>query len=446
MNNSKLDLNKRDFGYWFAPFERELIWIRNQEHIGWVVRTSNITFKLQFTPFYKKYRNYTYIAPTPELMPPESMCVEIKPLKIVRQVKFSEKDLYGEYDNYCIIDGYKEYKVQIQKPTLGYKDFLYECTTRWDNADEDRLGEMLALQLVSCPTSFYGKGGVGAIASKISEYGKLSKNIVPQLSNTYKGIVSPNFQKINDTYFFNLIKTNSDVNYLDQIRIQHPCEVNYCKPCLTYAEAQTTAGFIPIQIPLLIKNANYKKSDGLEEVYLLMQYQLTALMQYPNFGNSNSALENIEENIKKIIEERMLDNIFAIDANSINKLALSFCRLHLTDDVSGQHIQEATEIFFDNWQDWKYYITKSEEITKFRNTARPTDAIISMSHDHQRFLVELQKLHDETGEKWIDLQNLKEKLDKKIKSEVYEIAKDLNNLGLIIQQNNFSKVRIIIDV
>lgn len=446
MNNTKLDLNKREFGYWFAPFEEELIWIRNLEHIGWVVHTSNITFKLQFTPFYKKYRNYTYIAPTPELMPPENMCVEIKPLKIVNEVKFNEKYVYGEYDNYCIIDGFKEYKVKNEKPSLGYKDFLYHCTSSWNNADEDKLGEMLALQLVSCPTSFYGKGGVGSIASKVSEYGKLSKNIVSQLSNTYKEIVSPNFKKINDTYYFNLITKPSDVSYIDQIRIQNPCEVNYCKPCLTYTEAQVTSGSIPVQIPLLIKNANYKGSDGLQEVYLLLQYQLTALMHYPNFGNSNSALKTIEENIKKIIEERLLENIFAIDANSINKLALSFCRLYLTDDVSGQHIKEATKIFFDNWEDWKYYINKSESITKFRNTARPIDIATNMSHDHQRFLVELQKLHDQTDEKWVDMQNLKEKLDKKIKYDAYEIAKDLNNLGLIIQLNNFSKLKIIIDI
>ncbi len=441
----KLDLNEREFGYWFAPFERELIWVKNQEHIGWVVRTSNTTFKLQYTPFYKQYKNYTYIAPTLEQMPPENMCVEIKPLKIVQKVKFSGRGLYGEYDNYCIIDGFKEYILQIQKQKLnmGYKDFLYHCSSNWNFAEEDDLDKMLALQLVSCPSSFYGKGGIGAIASKISSYGKLSKSVVTQLSNTYKGIVSPNFKEVNDKYFFNLITTSSDVSYIDQIRKHNPCEVNYCRPCLTYNDAQITAGAIPVQIPLLIKGANYKKSDGLEEVYLLLQYQLTALMHNSDFGNSNSALKNIENNIKKILERRMLENVFAIDANTINKLTLSFCRLYLTDNVAGQQISEATEMFFRKWDDWKRYISQSESIAKFRNTAQPTDVQTNISHDHQRFLVELQKLQDETKEKWIDSHNLEEKLVKKIKTEFYEIAIDLNNLGLIIQQNNFSKVRIV---
>lgn len=447
VNNSKLDLNEREFGYWFAPFERELIWVKNQEHIGWVVHTSNLTFKLQYTPFYKQYKNYTYIAPTPELMPPENKCVEIKPLKIVRKVKFGGRDLYGEYDNYCLVDGFKEYKVQIQKPSIGYKDFLYHCSNNWDNAgEEDHLDLMLALQLVSCPSSFYGKGGIGAIASKISSYGELSKTIIPQLKTTYNGIVSPNFREANDKYFFDMITTKNEINYMGQIREYRPCEVNYCRPCVTYDEALITTGDIPVQIPLLVKYAKYKKSDGLEEKYLLLQYQLAALMLNPVFDNNNSSLTNIENNIKKVIEERMHENIFALDANSINKLALSLSRLYLTDDVSNQEINKATNYFFGNLEDWKLYLDNSKLLTKFRKTARSTDIQPSLSHDHQRFLAELQKLHDETNEKWIDMQNLERNLGKKIKSTAYEIAKDLNNLGLIIQQNNFSKLRNIIDI
>ncbi|HLB72188.1 MAG: hypothetical protein OIN88_13445 [Candidatus Methanoperedens sp.] len=442
--NNRLDLNKREFGSWFAPFEHELIWVKNQEHIGWVVHVSNIAFKLHYTPFFKQCKNFTYIAPSPELMPPENMCIEIKPLKIVRKVKFDGKDLYGEYDNYCIIDGYKEYKVQVQKPNLGYKDFLYHCARNWDNAEEDCIDKMLALQLVSCPSSFYGKGGIGAISSKISPYGKLSKSILSQLSSTYNGIISPNFQQVNDQYFFNLIKTSSDVNHINVIRKNRQCEVNYCRPCITYDDARITSGNIPIQIPMLIKNANYTKSDGLEEVYLLLQYQLTALMHYPAFGNTNAALSNVENNIRRLIEERMLENIFAIDSNTLNKLALSFCRLHLTDDVSDHRIQDAAEMFFDNWEDWKYYINNSESLTDFRNGMHATDIRIHLSRDHQRFLVELQKLHDETKEKWIDIQNLEERLDKKIRVYTYEIAKHLNDLGLIIQQNNFSKMHLVL--
>ena len=443
---SKLDLNKREFGAWFAPFEYELIFAKKQEHIGWVVHTSDKSFKLQLTPFFEHYRDYLYVVPEPKLLPPEKMCVEIKPLKIIREPLFNNKSLYGEYKNYCIVDSFKEYKIRMQKPNLGYKDFLYHCTANWRSVEDDDLDIMLALQLVSCPSAFYGKGGVGTLASKLSSYGKLSNKIVPELNNTYNNIIATNFQKTNDKYFFNMITTPLEVETVKTMQRYGSCEVNYCKPCLSAEDAKTTAGSVPIQIPILIKNAEYIKSNNLAEPYLLLQYQLTSLMFNPGFEDSNSALKTIDNNIKKVIEERRLENVFEIDANTINKLAMSFCRLYLTDDVSSKEISNATDTFFANWNDWKLYLNESEELTDFRSSAHPSDAIFKFSHDHQRFLVELQKLHDETNEKWVDMKAIEERLNKKIKIMAYDIAVDLNNAGYIIQQYNFSKIRKVMDM
>jgi hypothetical protein len=169
-------------------------------------------------------------------------------------------------------------------------------------------------------------------------------------------------------------------------------------------------------------------------------------MYNPDFEDSNSALKTIEKNIRQVIEERRLENVFEIDANTINKLAMSFCRLYQTDDVSSKEISNATDTFFANWNDWKHYLNKSEELTDFRSSAHPIDVIFKFSHDHQRYLVELQKLHDETNEKWVDRKTIEERLDKKIKIMAYDIAVDLNNAGCIIQQNNFSKLRKVTDV
>ncbi|MCK4798255.1 MAG: hypothetical protein KAT05_12815 [Spirochaetes bacterium] len=437
----KLDLNKREFGSWFAPFERELLFVKKQEHIGWVVYTSDKTFKLQLTPFYEQFRNYTYIVPEPHLMPPEKMCVEVEPFKIIQEPVFNNKSLYGEYRNHCIIDGFKEYNVQIQKPDIQYRDFLYQCSVNWKASEEDDIDKMLALQMVSCPSSFYGKGGIGVLASKLSSYGKISKSVLPQLNTTYNNLIATNFQKTNDKYFFNMVKTPRDMEFINQIRQHSMCEVNYCNPCISINDAQITAGSIPIQIPLLIKYATYKKSDELAEPYLLLQYQLTALMHNPTFGDSNSALNKIEKNIWKVIEERRIENIFEIDANTVNKLALSFSRLYLSNDVKTEKINEATDMFFAHWNDWKHYINDSKKLTDFRNTMHPNDTIFKYSHDHQKFLVELQKLQDDTNEKWIDWKELEQKLDKKVINIAYDIALELNNLGLIIQQYNFSKIR-----
>lgn len=438
----KLDLNARQFGEEFAPFEQELIFLKQEEHIGWVEHTGAQTFKLKLTPFYDQCRKYEYIAPAPNLLPPQRLCIEVKPFKIIREPVFEKKSLYGKYQNYCIIDSYKEYKILLPKPNIGYKDFLYHCSVNWIDAEEDDLDTLLALQLVSCPSSFYGKGGIGTMASKLTGYGKLSNQIVPQLNNTYNSIIAANFQKTNDIYLFNMIKTTQNTRFINQIRSgSSSCEVNYCKPCVSIKEAQAAAESIPIQIPLLIKGASrYKKADDLAEPYFLLQYQLTALMHEPSFGDSNSALNKIEENIRQVIEES--NGVLNVDSNTINKLALSFSRLYLNDyHIKNNDIKEATKIFISHLNDWKPYINESQETSNFRKHTSALDTHVRFSSDHQMFMVELQKLHDETGETWIDWLEFEKRIDKKKLSFIKDIAFDLNNLGMIIQQFNFSKIR-----
>ena len=439
-NTDKLDLDKREFGSWFAPFERELIWIKKQEHIGWVVPTSNKTFKLQLTPFYKHFKNHNYIIPTPDLMPPTNCCVEIKPSKIIRGIKFTNSSIYGEYDLHCIVDSFEEYNVKIPKPDISYKDILYYCSENWIDAQEDYLDVILALQLVSSPSAFYGKGGLGAIASKISNYGNLVKSVVPQLAVTYNSIIPSNFQKKNDKYYFNLIKNNSNIGYVLQERKRTSSEINYCKPCLTFEDAQSTTNNIPIQIPMLITRAKYKKSDVMSEKYLLLQYQLTALMYDPDFDEKSSTLKKFKDNISEVIEKRTVNPTFNIDSNAINKLALSFARLNLNNKLSNKEIKDASDLLSSLWNDWGPYISEVNSISKDRTIRQASDINFDMTYTEQHFLVELQKLHSETNEKWVDREILEQRIKKKIrKHDFFDIAQNLSNMGFIIQKNNFSK-------
>ena len=439
MTTQKLDLDKREFGSWFAPFEQQLININQHEHIGWAVPTSNKTFQLKISPFSQHHNNYTYIIPSSDLMPPNNICVEIKPFKIVHENHFVQNSIYGKYEKYCIVDSFKEYKLGIPKPDVNYKDILYYCSENWVDAHEDYLDRMLALQLVSSPHALYGKGGLGAVASKISKHGNLVKSIVPELISTYNGIISSNFQKMNDRYFFNFIKNQSNISSIEQKRKKTTCEINYCKPCLTFDEAKLSTNDIPIQIPMLITRARYKP-NVMSEKYILLQYQLTALMYTPKFDDKNTTLKKYRDNISEIIEQRPFKPAFNIDANAINKLALSYTRLDLKNEWSNKDMKKATELLISLWNDWEPYISEVNNINKSRSTRQATDINSNMTHDEQRFLVELRKLHDETNEKWIDREMIEQKLDSKIKNyRVYEIAQNLCDLGFIIQNNNFSK-------
>jgi hypothetical protein len=435
------DLNKREYGGWFAPIERDFLFLKSQEHIGWVVHASDKTFRLKLTPFFEHYRDYLYIVPEGQPMPPQNACIEVKPLKIVQQPIFNDRSTFGKYQNFCIIDGYKEFRFNIKdhKPDIGYKDFKYQCALNWKDAAEDDLDLMLALELLSCPASIYGIGGIGTIASKLSNYGKLSNTVIPNLKVTYNTILAKNFRKMNDKYYFNMINNKQDVNVINNLRRNNPCEVNYCKPCISAKDALAVTESLPVQIPMLIKSATYKKAE-LAEPYLLLQYQITALMYNPTFAETNNALANIEDNIRKIMDER---NILNVDANTVNKLATAFSRLYLDSNVKTGEINEATDLFLQHVNDWKPYLWDYEAEKLRRNREQITaliyseDIKIKHSRDHEKFLVELQKLHDETGEKWISLDDIEKKFEK----SVYDIAVDLSNSGLILQQFNFSKIK-----
>lgn len=123
------DLNKREYGEWFAPFEQELLFLKKEEHIGWVEYTSDNTFKLKLSPFYGEYRKYEYIVADPKTMPPQGKCIEVKPFKLIHDPLFNTKNLYGKYQNYCIIDRYNDYQIRLQK-------LHDETTEKWVAWDE----------------------------------------------------------------------------------------------------------------------------------------------------------------------------------------------------------------------------------------------------------------------------------------------------------------------
>ena len=112
MRTKQLDLNEREFGAWFAPFEKKLIFDQKDAHIGWVVPINNNTFKLQESPFYQRCRNYSYIVSDENLMPPQNVCIEVEVGKIDKKIKFDpkKKSLMGDHDNYCHVENYKKYK------------------------------------------------------------------------------------------------------------------------------------------------------------------------------------------------------------------------------------------------------------------------------------------------------------------------------------------------
>lgn len=442
MKTKQLNLNEREMGAWFAPFEYELIWTKEREHIGWVVHTSSKTFKLKSTPFSDHFKKYLYIAPSKRELPENNECVDIKPLKIIQEPKFNNKNTFGVYTHFCLVDTYQKYDIMKHLPTPDIKrsDFLHLCSIDWIDAEQDFLDIMLALQAVSCPTSTYGSGGLGAIGSKLTEKGNLSKSILPQLKKTYNNNIPINFKKTGSKYYFKLIEKNIDIRSLENRRKTSLNEINYCNPCTKLEDVKKTTSGIPIQIPFLARQASFKKdksNDAISDRHLLIQYQLTALMYNPEFNDDSRTIGKIQKNIINMNSSKLR---IKIDSNSINKLALSFSRLDFNNEPKQKYINESKTMLLSWLDDWDYYTLEADSLQRSRRTMQASDINNIMTHDEQRFLVELSKLHDETGEKWIDRELLEQRLHKKLEvHNLHDIAQNLCDTTIIIQKNNFNQ-------
>ncbi len=439
----------REKGSLLAPFERELMFGRKDEHIGWVVPTGKRTFKLRYSPFSKLFRmdpkynsEIIYVVEDPSLMPPEGECVEVEG-RLIYEKSVSR----GGYrcQVYCLVESYSKFPirslVQSLKPDIDYKDFLYFCSVVWDFAYEDDLDKMIALSLVSCPPSFYGRGGFGGITANMTKLGTFGSRYPAHIRKTF-GMLIPSEFKAGRTptpYKFKVVSRPKDAVSAFALPAS---EVNYTTACATDAEVESMSRALPYQLPILVRHAEYNHAkEELADISVILQYQLTALILTPNF--SDSQIKLIERNIEKAKKAWYgVDDVVRIDPHAVNRLALGLSRLHLEPDLKEKRIKEAIRFIIDQRKDWEDYKQVVKGVTSFRRQA-PLTYRDNLTKKEIEILVALKRVHEEQGFKWTDSSYLKAKYFKKMNHEEFlNHLINLSNAGLILQRNNFSLVRL----
>jgi len=445
-----LDLDKREFGSWFAPFEREIMEINKNEHVGWVVHTGKNTFRLSYSPFSKHFRNYldypgaiTYIAHSPELMPPEGKCVQVEG-KIEKRPKYYGGSLW--YEIYCHVETYSEYRIQRLKPDFDYKEFLYYCSIFWDFAGEDNLDDMIALNLLSCPTSFYGYGGLGSISANLTPRGNLSKKYPSQLRVTFKSIVPQNFTIPGKNYSFRLLTEASSKTIKNNIKTTfgHNIEMNFSTPCATKGQITKMSSHLPYQLPIIVRYSEYNSENkDLAEPYIILQYLLSAQLLYPNY-NENKHLELIKKNVKEVNKTWTVRDTVRIDPHTVNKLALGMSRLYMEDTFKKKRATEALEFIKEQLNDWVYYSEETGNLGSLRKDTRSFTTIRdNLTRTEIGIIIKMKQIHDEEGFTWIDSKRIRNMYFKKIPEDVFrDHLINLSNSTLIIQKNNFELVRL----
>jgi hypothetical protein len=436
----KIDLNERA-GYLFAPFEKELIF--NHEHMGWVHYTGWHRFILKKTPFSNHSSIYEYFTPS-DICPSENEFVEVEVDNLVKKnPKLIGKTCYVEYgDQYYEVVGCERASLEklLGRPYLKRKEFLNRISDHWKNAEEDHLDLALALQILSCPESIYGKGGIGTATFNFH-----SARVKPlkDLRSTINFLLPQNFRKTNPFYEYDFIQKYSDERKVKKRRDSNNCsELSY-----NYLDFIPQVNrIIPVQIPTVIQNAEYRKGIQFFDPDVL-EYLLTAVMIRPSVEENmiNGLRSGIIEVRERINPDRA-DRLVVFDNYTFVKLANAFCRLFLEQNLTDNMFSESRRAFLEIYHEYhdlaELQLSHGEDQSWINPSARVSYAHPGFDLDANDLRVYrvIIKINREQGLEWVPFDEIRQRADLN-DTELHESLQRLVDAAKIISRMNYTEFK-----
>jgi hypothetical protein len=336
-------LNRRTNGPW-TTFESYLLKDENR-HAGWIKWIDHQSFKLHKNPFSTwPLSPFTYLVPENVSIPEEGL-IRANVEKICKIPSFLGTGTLGIYSNqFCIVDGYELFKIdELPKPFLTKDEFLHRLTHNLVGEINENFSKELAINILSCPKSIYGIGGIGA--QSFSSVG--GKKDLKGLNTLIKHLLPMDFLGQNKAYRYKPIlteldcqKANSDVTR----KASNEISFNY----LFNLSPQVKRFAMPTQIPILVPDIKYQKNEW-ELDRDILDYQMSALLFTPIIDETaQKKLTNVVEKTgKTILRKANLET--TVDASGILRLAKAWCRLefknNLAEDDFGKIKKDFEQIF-----------------------------------------------------------------------------------------------------
>lgn len=433
----RLSLRTRVYGDQFASFERDIIWDR--KHAGWVKFIGENRFILIKSPFSGQSSAFCYIAPDDlDIKEGQLLELEVGPLERYGTKKDPKTGMMVPALEYYYVEAFHDIKVNLKKP-FSAKEFKERLTYNWVGANQDNLGDAIALQMLSCPSDIYGPGGIGGQTLNVSS----SKKPLDDLKRTISQFLPLEFTKRNKKYEFDFIKGTQDAVALCKRRNAGRVEessYNFLKI------VDPNSNPLPIQVPTIIQNACYcKKYEGFDPEVL--DFFLTSLMLHPRIGEES--INMIEANLRFVMEEiepEYSGQYLPIDRFAITRLAMSECRLNdekTLDESSFDRSKGAFTQLYREFLDLKSDVFLPGKDSYAIPNTRVSYAYANLGQNDIEVLKRIFRLVRERGESWLQVQLL---FDSQIKprmtqGQLRESIERLNNSGRIIQKENGAFVR-----
>ncbi|DAC72783.1 MAG TPA: hypothetical protein DSN98_03520 [Thermoplasmata archaeon] len=376
-------LNSRTNGPW-TTFESYLLKDENR-HAGWIKWIDHQSFKIHKNPFSNcPLSPFTYLVPENVKIPEEGL-IRANVEEIYKIPSFSGTETLGVYSNrFCIVDGYELFKIdELPKPFLTKDEFLYRLTNNLVGDINENFSKELAINILSCPKSIYGIGGIGA--QSFSSVG--GKKDLKGLNTLIKHLLPKDFLSQNKAYRYKPILNEFDcqkANFDITRKASNEISFNY----LFNLSPQVKRFAMPTQIPILIPDIKYQKNEW-ELDRDILDYQMSALLFTPIIDETNQKklTSVIEKTGKTILRKANLET--TVDASGILRLAKAWCRLelknNLAEDDFGKIKKDFEQIFSE-------FFDLSEDMQR---TGRTWHIPLTPISDKMNLTIEANKIYKE---------------------------------------------------
>lgn len=432
----------------FAAFERKIM---RMSHTGWVRWISGNEFVLLKSPYRSNLiDNCSYIAP-PDLHPPSNTFIEVdvggynrRYMSFIRDSTFLN---YRDRYNVLNITNMNINKIlNVEKPFISSDEFRYRVTSNWSNANDDKLDWSLPLQILSCAESVYGIGGIGTISLSLA--GSSKKPLKDLKSSITQHMPREFINGSSDRYHFGFIDNRTSLADIEKRRIEKKIpEISYNH----LLKLPKDGKLAPIQMATTIQNAEYKPKSKEPDLDVL-EYLLTALLINPPIDDRMSLM--IENDIREIYKNIHFDRDYTtmhFDTYSTIKIANSFCRLELKDQLDDIALDRARSIFKD--LSFTFIDAKEDLIkTKFdRETWDIPNVEVSYldkwrSATDTKILRAISKISKEQSVEWVNRADIVQYSTTNLNIDEFTTRDSLirlNNLGIIINLDNGTRYKII---
>jgi hypothetical protein len=436
-----LKLNSRVSGHW-SNYECYLLKDENT-HVGWMEWTSNKSFRLYKNPITKHPESpYVYIVPPEVNIPTHEGLIRVSPERIVQDVKLPKRKVYGEYTKkYCLVDKYEPVDLnELPKPYLSKDEFLYRITSNWKGDVQKQFSKEIAINILSCPKSDYGIGGIGA--QSICPFG--GKRELEFLNSSIMKLLPTDFLRKNKRYMYKPINKVQDLRHANvDIKLGASEEISY--NYLYTPSPQSQSYLIPTQIPLILPEVIYQP-DKWDLDRDVLDYQLSSLILNPYI--EESTYKNLINVVTKTAQDILRkSNIQApLDNTGVLRLAKAWCRLEYKQSIDEDDfirmkndLQEIFKEFYDMSEDTKnvgrtYHVplTRITDNMRLSLNANKIYKYIKQISRNQGY----QKLSREVIRNEIPLKDI-------ANYNLYEGLQELVNAGYLLMYKNYTEFELV---